>query len=70
MTGLVALEDLGDALLHAQRLTGWTGGEVGVGERIGEGRLLGRELPGEQRGKTSRLRLGPRAGVVRDEPAE
>lgn len=70
MTGLVALEDLGDALLRAQRLTGWAGGDVGVGEGIGEWRHFGRELSGEDVRQASGRRFGPRARVVRDEPAE
>lgn len=70
MTSLVALEDLGDALLRTQRLAGWARGEVGVGERIGDGRLLSGELGGQELRKASRLCLGPRTGVVRDESAE
>jgi hypothetical protein len=68
--GVVAIKNLGDPLIHTQRLTSRARHEVGIRERIGDGRLLGGELDGEGLSQAPSLGLGPSGRVVRDQPAE
>jgi hypothetical protein len=62
----ITLQDLGDALLEVDALPGRAGGQVGVGERVQQRPVLGREL-GQGIDQAVLLGLEPGARVVGDQ---
>jgi hypothetical protein len=66
VVGRVALQDLGDALLEVDALAGRAHGHVGVGERVQQRPVLGREL-GQLLDQAAFLGLEAGVGVIGDQ---